>query len=98
MRPVRWVRFGIHLGGAFVAAAAGALVETAGALVETAGALVETAGALVETAGAFVEATTATVIGVSKMTASARKWLLPTGACRHLPGWRPPFPVISFAA
>src|SRR5438094_5075657 len=52
LRPVRWVRVGVHLGGALVAAAAGALVETA---------------------GAFVEAATATVIGVSKMTVSARK-------------------------
>src|SRR6266567_1217917 len=45
-RPVRWIRFGAHFAGAFVVAAAGALVETTGV---------------------------ATVIGVSKMTVSARR-------------------------
>src|SRR2546425_7552616 len=52
LRPIRCARVGVHLGGALVSAATGALVETA---------------------GAFVEAAIATVIGVSKMTVSARK-------------------------
>src|SRR5438094_6861599 len=45
-RPARWIRFGVHFAGAFVVAAAGALVKTTGV---------------------------ATVIGVSKMTVSARR-------------------------
>src|SRR5947208_9309642 len=40
LRSVRWVRVGVHLAGAFVAAATGALVETAGAFVEAATATV----------------------------------------------------------